>query len=951
MVLKASKHILTVILAAGGFASAWAAGEPESISVGTAWVPEGGDDAPVRIEQVTNTVDGKAIAAARISLFHRDSWRKVFLSVTNVNLAEYNTLTCRVRLALPPGVKQTLHFHVLDSHSDWSETGFGRHAEALPDGDFLFKWDVIHEPDSVGGFQVDTFNRLGIGYAFESIPEGTSVVVTLSEVQFHKGQRAITGDPERFEQWQAYISRYTPDYSDSSACLQPPESGRLKAPLGLIVNGQPRGEIVLAATASEAETNAAGELRFWLRQITGAQLPVVAAPTAEKNVKLLLGAGFAAPRYAADLAALKGSDGYAVRVSRKTVHIFGAGPKGTLNGVFAFIENNSDIIWARPQKGFGTVFSKRPDFTIAWGDALDRPVGLYRGWQPDYGGDGGVWMWSNRNRNNYVSGDPVRSIQWGGRAEFGGGHNLHSALPEGDPRYYPVIDGKKPAELSIWKHQICMSVPDLERTYASNVIQYIRVKAPAGIDTININIEDNWGVCECEQCLAPIRLPDGRVLDNSNPAFRSTQFFIFLNRVTEGINRVYPDMKVQTYAYFFTAIPPELAVNPNIDVLFCPYVRKDHRTPLCSPINDTWWRRLTQWARVSPNVIIREYYGIENGGRPLAEVVAFDLKSYLSLGVRSIAPEIEEDGKMLKSDNHIYGVEEAFDLNMMEYWILNRLYWNPGASVEGLRKYFIRRTFRESAPEMERFFGAIREAWFKNAQPSDWANIPGLLRETVVLPGRETEMRTLLAQAAAKATHPVSRLLIARIQERFEQGLNPVKESDEVTPEVAWRYGWRSEAATHARMEPACLELNGQLVPALDLSFSHRDEAAWMQLMCNFAFDACDMTFEFTLVPTPETAGMAVPYPQLRIQAPEGPVETSPETAYTPLAAPPGAMRFSWHPTGLGGKLDLSKAHRLSICYPYAKIPPGKSAEFHLVDWKITRGGGATNAPAERKPL
>lgn len=929
----------------------------ESISCNTAWYLEGGGTVPVKVDQVKITVDGKEIPAARMTLAKHKSYPKVFLPVNALNLSEYNTLTCRIKLELPPEEKCSLSFHVIDSKGNWASTSFAKHSEQLPDGDYCFKWDVINQPDCVKGFSAETFTRLGIGYDFPGIPEGTNVVITISEVQFHKGLRALTGDPALFKKWQDYIGSYAPDYSDSSKYLLSPESGRLKVPLALTVHGAPCGEIVLAGSASEVEKNAASELQFWIKEISGAEIPIVNAPTETDSIKIYLGQAFAsnyaagislfkrifmghsfATQCAADLSVLKDSDGFAVRTDGKNVFIFGTLPKGTLNGVFAFIENNSDLIWARPHPEYGTVFSKNPDVKIVWADSVSRPGTKYRGWLPDSGGGGEDYpAWCNRSLNNYHGGEPKPNIQWGNHAEFGGGHNLQTFIPKDDPAYYPVIKGEKPKELSIWKHQICMNAPNLIQVYSANVIDYIRKKAPQGIDAVNIKIEDNWGVCECEKCTAPIKLPDGRMMSVKEPAFRSTQFYDFLNQVTCEINKTYPGLKVQTYGYFFTAVPPAIKINPNIRVLFCPYVRKDHRTPLCSPINDHWYRMAKGFAEKG-NVVVREYYGIETAGRPLAEVVAWDVKDYLARGTSAFAAEIEPDGKRLWWDGAIRGTGDDWDFNMMDFWLINRIYWNPEANVEALRKYYLRRTFRESAPEMEKFFGHIRQEYYKDKNPTDWMDGASLVNSYVLKLGKEAEMRELLSQALKKANHTTSRILIARIQERFEQYLSQAKKTvrdKQSKLEQTWDYGWRSEGS-NCSIRRTTIEMNGRFIDALHLTF-YGQKAARHILKCPFEFDASHLNFKYTLVPLPESAKMQLPLPTLSITDKKWAVEAAPESAYGPGAG--DTKLFSWKPSGQGtsGKaLDLTKVTGLIFRYPYEKIPLGKSAEFILFDAKLT---------------
>ncbi len=113
----------------------------------------------------------------------------------------------------------------------------------------------------------------------------------------------------------------------------------------------------------------------------------------------------------------------------------------------------------------------------------------------------------------------------------------------------------------------------------------------------------------------------------------------------------------------------------------------------------------------------------------------------------------------------------------MEYWVITRLYWDPGANVENLRKYFIRRTFREAAPDMEKFYGTIRTLYFAEPRTSDFEENHETLR-LVIASGKLDELRGYLKSAREKVKHPVSGMMVGRISEHFETWVNSLlKES------------------------------------------------------------------------------------------------------------------------------------------------------------------------------
>lgn len=874
---------------------------------------EGGDRAPLRIEL------GDQQNSAQMILEHRKAWNSVRIPVAP-DLEKTNLLKFRASFSSSDPKLQNFSLSLYDSQGRLYGTTLSRQSTRKGE-EMLFVWDIQNEPNIDKGTDFKDLKNLVLKFNFGAIPENEELIITIKDMEFVAGPSVVSGDPVRFEKWKHDMANYRPDDSDSSRFLDPPLTGRVENPVALVKNHQPLASIVVAAEAGEPEKNAARELQLWIRRITKAELPIIHEVGETEGNLLFLGESFAKELYSDDLKALSGSDGFAIRTKGHRVHIFGADPKGkgTLNGVFAFIENNSNLIWARPHPDFGTVYSESADFAAVWADALERPPTKYRGWLPNLGGGTDFALWANRNRNNYVGGQAAGQLAWGDRVEFGGGHNLQSFIPKEDERYYPVIDGKKPQKLSIWKHQICLSVPDLVSTYAANVVKYIQEKGPVGLDVFNIKIEDNHGVCECEKCLAPLTLPDGTVVKNDNPAFRSTQFFHFLNEVTKKINETFPNLQIQTYAYFYTAVPPLIAVDKNIYVLFCPYVRPDHRNPMYAPINHVWWERLTAWSKMTPNIVIREYYGIFNEGRPLGEVVAADVRADLELGVRSFSAEINPDFSRVWSDGTLRGGEAEFDLSAMDFWMINRVYWNPEENLEDLRKYYIRRTFREAAPMMDKFFGLVRQGWYENLRPpSTWGNSANMWKQTIVSKGLLDEMQALLDQALAAAKNPSSQIMVAKIRDRFLGEVGRSQEPLEIidpshpTPSQFLHHGWRSVGRGNTAYSTHLIK-DGKSVPAVRLISIERKKGK-PNFTTLFSPNVAGKTFRFT-VTFVQGAPSLDALPLLSVSDKDG-EEVAPVESYQASKVDADTWEFSWTPKGentKGKPLDLEKITRLQF--------------------------------------
>ncbi len=696
---------------------------------------------------------------------------------------------------------------VYDSGFDWTAVGvptthFLNHVDRTqpgPGGFLDFQWDLRYEdPSGNKSFDRTGVTALRFFYDTRKIPEGKTVVVTITGLQLLKGAHIRFDEPERFAAWTNFTAAYSPDYSDAKRFLEPPEKGRLARPLPLARGGKAQAEIIVDFSDASAITNfiapdkltlearvalgheldvmrlAGAELKRWLDQVTGADFPFLATPSSNPARRIFLGAGFARKHFAADLAALTATaalDGYAIREKGGDLYIFGVLPKGTLNGIYAFLENNTDLIWALPNEAFGTVFTPKPDLDAVWGDVRDSPVFVLRGWlSPE--------PWLRYNRCNFTHLGKMDTATRGDYAEVGG-HclSLHSGRfgREAYARFHPMIDGERPEVWSEYKHLTCLTHPELFDVDLASRKEYIDRNE---LLALRIGVDDSWGICQCETCSAPITLKDGRVVTPENfNEFYSAWFYRYLNRMADALAKWRPGFTTSTYAYFMAA-PPPLELSPNIRPWLCPYVRKAQNQPLIAPINQHWWRMLSDWSKVCPGIVYRDYYGLCLSIYPLAEVLAADLRTMRDIGALRITTE----GFATPFGDDLGAAEEK--------WVISRLYWNPDADVEQLRKYYLQRTFREAAPAMERFRGEIRRAWYQKADFNldfeEMHETAGLIRKL----GIDAELRGYLAEASKTVRHPGARVLVERAVAAFDAYMKGETLKPEPAPKSVEESAW-----------------------------------------------------------------------------------------------------------------------------------------------------------------
>jgi hypothetical protein len=557
------------------------------------------------------------------------------------------------------------------------------------------------------------------------------------------------------------------------------------APAVLVKEGQAQGRIVLGDHATEPEKLAAKELQSTVREISTATLPIE-NKLSDSGINLVLGT----PRtnalvrarqqaFQADLDFLKGSDGFALRQDGNNIYIFSGQGKGVLNGTYAFLEQNTGILWFRAgQKG--AAYQPSKTITITHANGRQRPAFDLRGWHMV-----SIWkhvhqpteLWMARNRCNFKPTlDPYLS-ELGMRTVEPSNHNLGRFLPndkyfKAHPEYYAMIDGKRrPIDM---KTQICFSNREMASAFAHEVIDQMDQSPPNA--EFGIVIQDGNNVCQCPLCTAPIHLPDGTVVKPGDEAFRSTQFYLFLNRVAEAVYKKYPKKRIFTLAYIFTAVPPKVKPFKTIDIGFCPYVRDD-KHPLDSSYNHKWLVRLKEWAQaVDPHqILLREYYGDASAFcRPIARTVQTDMKLYHALGLGGIYAEMPPD-----SDRPRKGppLSDHWDASMMPFWLITRLYWNPDADLGTLKQEYLKKVYGPAAGAMGRYYELIENSWYASDQVEHWNATPqGSARRYIQSAGIETACRTALDQAAAAAPDSPVKERVASMRRQFDGWMKAIAE-------------------------------------------------------------------------------------------------------------------------------------------------------------------------------
>ena len=492
----------------------------------------------------------------------------------------------------------------------------------------------------------------------------------------------------------------------------------MAARIDLARDGLTDYRIIVARSAAEQERYAAQELARFLYEVTGAGFPIedeTAISVAADRHLIFVGYGPHLKDVAADLTIEDlGDEGFTISTRGSCLIIVGGRPRGTLYGVYTFLEDHVGCRWYTSQV---SRIPRYPDLTI--GPIQDRQVPRLD-YRDVYYYDAFDADWAVRNKCN---GWGARlDAKRGGKITYKGrlAHTFFELVPPRDyfrehPEYFSEIDGKRQwdvtgrwkladaalrPDLDFWEGitQLCLTNPDLPGVVAARVREWLRESPEANIVSVSSNdtyIEhDNR--CQCKSCLALEK-------EEGGPA---GPLIHFVNRVAELLAHDFPGLVIDTLAYHYTRKPP-LKVRPRHNVIVrlcdgeCSFLH-----PLTHEVNRPFHDDLIAWFKLTDRIFIWDY------------VTRFDhyLQPYPNLMV--LAPNI-----IFFVEHGVRGIFEEGSHNSpggefaeLRAWLLAKLLWDPYRDFGALVADFLDGYYGAAASHIKEYIDFIHARAAKTLQ-------------------------------------------------------------------------------------------------------------------------------------------------------------------------------------------------------------------------------------------
>lgn len=451
--------------------------------------------------------------------------------------------------------------------------------------------------------------------------------------------------------------------------------------------------IVVNANASESERWAAAELQHWLFEASRVFLPIQNIASAHDGKSIILGYNDAVKIKAGVAAPAADDESFHYFSDDGNIYIYGGAKRGTMYGVFSFLENEFGCRWYTPRV---TVIPKRDQLVFGNYDHRESPGIKVRN---NFYFEAFDPQWAARNKMNgrmYMflpekgidDGGFFYDEQHGGVETYWSVHTFRSMMPpheffEKHPEYFSLNKGVRSSK----REQLCLSNPEVLKIITSRVKQHMHQHPEMRIFCVSQN--DNTNPCECDKCQAIVKKEDSE----------AGIMLWFVNQVAAAVEKEYPDKFIGTLAYRYTQVPPK-TVRPrkNVVIRLCPIEACGIHDLQSCPKNKSFNDILNSWSNISPQLYIWDY------------VINFHHLILPFPNFKVLQPNIKNfrDHKTMGIMEQADYVSRGGELSELRMYLLSKLLWNPEAEQDKIIEDFITGYYGRSAQYITDYFSLLQ---------------------------------------------------------------------------------------------------------------------------------------------------------------------------------------------------------------------------------------------------
>lgn len=491
--------------------------------------------------------------------------------------------------------------------------------------------------------------------------------------------------------------------------------------------------IVIPASSTEYEKKAAQVLQDYLLQISGTALPILTANKPGSPYEILLGQNerLGERGINIDLNELE-ADGFVIKTDSLRLIIAGGNYKGTLYGVYSFLEKFLGCRMYSPR----VKVVPRKDF-IAFDsiNVKEIPVIKFRDvhYRVTYDQEYSEW---HKLDHDAKGGRPA----WGTWV-----HTFNRLVPpdiyyKDHPEYYALRDGKR------LPTQLCLSNPEVLKITIQSLRKQIASNPEAKYWSVSQN--DNKQYCMCDKC---------RAIDEKEGS-PSGSIITFVNKVADE----FPDLMISTLAYEYGRKAP-LTVRPrkNVNIMLCSIEARRDLPIAEAPDQDSQSlvKDVEDWGKIASDIIVWDYviqFTNLMSPFPNFQVLQPNIRFFVKNGVTAMFEQGNGDG----------GGEFA----ELRSYLLSKLLWNPNENVDTLMNDFLKGYYGAGGRPIRQYIDEMRSALLASGKPLRIFGSPNEAAESYLTPELIIRYKELFDQAEKSvASHPdvLERVRAARMPLNF----------------------------------------------------------------------------------------------------------------------------------------------------------------------------------------
>lgn len=489
--------------------------------------------------------------------------------------------------------------------------------------------------------------------------------------------------------------------------------------------------IVIPSSATDHEQKASTVLQDYLLQISGAAIPIVTADRPRSRYEIVLGQNERLDELniGVNLNALK-ADGFLIKTDSLRLIIAGGNEKGTLYGVYTFLEK---YLGCRMYSPNVKVIPQQKKITLVKVDDMQIPSISFRDthyrvtWDAEYTD----WHKLDHNEN-------------GERTDWGMWVHTFNELVSPEiyyqehPEYYAMVNGNRIPT------QLCLTNPEVLTITIQNLRRKIAQHPEALYWSVSQN--DNKNFCTCDNCKA---------IDEREGS-PSGSIIHFVNQVAEQ----FPDKMISTLAYEYgRRAPKTLRPRENVNIMLCSIEAFRDKPIAEDPTSADFVRDVEDWGKIAKDIIVWDYviqFPNLVSPFPNLHVLKPNIEFFASHGVNA----------MFEQGNREVGGEFA----ALRAYMLAKLLWNPNENADTLMNDFLKGYYGAAALPLRQYIDEMRDALVKSGKPLRIFGSPNEAATSYLTPALVERYEKLFDQAEAAVVEMpliLERVKIARLPLEF----------------------------------------------------------------------------------------------------------------------------------------------------------------------------------------